>query len=263
MLSSLGLRTRRYANVLVGITGLFGLAINTCPQLLKPQRRRIFWLLFKRQLYNSGLRAASINTIIAVLLGVFVMSKAYSVIPNNMQFIDYYAQFFNIVVNREIGPLISGIILIARSASAVTAEVGQMQLYRQFDALSAVNMSPALVFLLPVFFAFPLSLLLMFFYFNLICVFTSYAVIELYHEGGITLMAFIRALLEQLTFTEVLVSMTKALVGGCLIGLASLFFGYNVQDRFTDVSRAISNSNTFQLFAFFVLNVGLSYLVYL
>ena len=103
MLSSLGLRTRRYANVLVGITGLFGLAINNCPQLLKPQRRRIFWLLFKRQLYNSGLRAASINTIIAVLLGVFVMSKAYSVIPNNMQFIDYYAQFFNIVVNREIG----------------------------------------------------------------------------------------------------------------------------------------------------------------
>ncbi len=167
------------------------------------------------------------------------------------------------MVNREIGPLISGIILIARSASAVTAEVGQMQLYRQFDALSAVNMSPALVFLLPVFFAFPLSLLLMFFYFNLICVFTSYAVIELYHEGGITLMAFIRALLEQFTFTEVVVSMTKALVGGCLIGLASLFFGYNVKDRFTDVSRAISNSNTFQLFAFFVLNVGLSYLVYL
>ena len=263
MLNNLGRHTRRYISVISGIIGLLGLAVNTCPQLLKPQRRRIFWLLFKRQLFNSGLRAASINTLIAMVLGVFVMSKAYAVIPNNTQFIDYYAQFFNIVVNREIGPLISGIILIARSASAVTAEMGQMKLYQQFDALSAVNMNPALVFLLPVFFAFPLSLLLMFFYFNLICVFTSYAVIALYHEGSITLMAFIHALLEQLTVTEVVVSITKALVGGTVIGLASLFFGYNVKDRFTDVSRAISNSNTFQLFAFFVLNVGLSYVVYL
>lgn len=263
MLNSLGLRVRQSAGVFLGIINLFGLALNTCPQLLQTQRRRIFWLLFKRQLYNSGLRAASINTIIAVLLGVFVMSKAYAVIPNNAQFIEYYAQFFNIVVNREIGPLISGIILIARSASAVTAEVGQMQLYRQFDALSAVNMSPALVFLLPVFFAFPISLLLMFFYFNLICIFTSYAVIELYHEGGITLLAFVRALLDQVTYTEVAVSISKAVVGGGLIGLASLYYGYRVRDRFTDVSRAISNSNTFQLFAFFVINVGLSYLVYL
>ncbi len=263
MLSKIGLRARRSGSVFVGIIGLLGLAINTCPQLLKPQRRRIFWLLFKRQLYNSGLRAASINTIIAMLLGIFVMSKAYAVIPNNTQFIDYYAQFFNIVVNREIGPLISGIILIARSASAVTAEVGQMQLYRQFDALSAVHMSPALVFLLPVFFAFPVSLMLMFFYFNMICVLTSFAMIELYHEGGITLVDYIRALLQQLTVVEVAVSMAKAMVGGCLIGLASLYFGYHVEDRFTDVSRAISNSNTFQLFAFFVLNIGLSYLVYL
>lgn len=263
MLSNIGTRARRSFSVFLGILGLFGLAINTSPQLLNVKRRRIFWLLFKRQLFNSGLRAASINTIIAVLLGVFVMSKAYAVIPNTTQFIDYYAQFFNIVVNREIGPLISGIILIARSASAITAEVGQMQLYRQFEALSAVNMSPALVFLLPVFFAFPLSLLLMFFYFNFICVLTSYTVIALYHEGSITLMAFIRALLDQVSVTEVAVSATKALLGGSLIGLGSLYFGYNVQDRFTDVSRAISNSNTFLLFAFFLLNVGLSYLVYL
>ena len=124
-------------------------------------------------------------------------------------------------------------------------------------------MSPALVFLLPVFFAFPVSLMLMFFYFNMICVLTSFAMIELYHEGGITLVDYIRALLQQLTVVEVAVSMAKAMVGGCLIGLASLYFGYHVEDRFTDVSRAISNSNTFQLFAFFVLNIGLSYLVYL
>ena len=76
-------------------------------------------------------------------------------------------------------------------------------------------------------------------------------------------MDYIRALLQQLTVVEVAVSMAKAMVGGCLIGLASLYFGYHVEDRFTDVSRAISNSNTFQLFAFFVLNIGLSYLVYL
>lgn len=263
MIANVGNKFRRSVAVYWGIIGWLGMALINCTQLLKPRRRRIFWLLFKRQLYNAGLKAASINTIIAVLLGWFVMSKAYSLIPANAQFIDYYAQFFTIAVIREVGPIISGIILIARSASAVTAEVGHMQLYRQFDALNAMNMSPALVFLLPVFFAFPLSLLLMFFYFNVVCILASYSFIALFHGGGMTLVGFVQAILSQVTSLEMTVSITKALIGGGLIGLTSLYFGYQVGDRFTDISRAISSSNTTQLFSFFVINIGLSYLVYL
>lgn len=263
MIESIGRQCRNSLTTFVGLTEWLGMAVRGVGQLTKTSRRRIFWLLFKRQLFNAGMKAAGINAVIAILLGWLVMSKAYSLVPNNAQFIDYYAQFFVIVVIREIGPLISGIILIARSASAVTAEVGHMQLYRQFEALQAVNMNPVVVFILPVLIAFPVSLLLMFFYFNVICILSAYSMIALYHDGTFTLMSFIQALMSQLSNFEMFIAVTKALVGGALIGLTSLYFGYHVSDRITDISRAISNSNTMQLFTFFLLNIALSYVVYL
>lgn len=261
-LGKVGQGATQTLSVITGTLGILALTLRKIPELAVPGRRDLFWLLFKRQLYNSGFRAATINTLIAVLLGWLVMSRAYSVLPSGVKFVDYYAQFFVIVIVREIGPFISGMILIIRSASAVTAEIAQLKLFKQFEALSAQYMSGDLLFLLPVFFAFPISLLLMFFYFNVICVISAYVLITTFHHVDLGFNAFLIALLNNISSTEIVISISKAWFGGILIGLLSIHFGTSVADRLTDISRTISNSNTAQLLAFFLVNIIFSYFAY-
>jgi phospholipid/cholesterol/gamma-HCH transport system permease protein len=238
------------------------LTLKTIPELKFESRRHLFLLLFKRQLFNAGFRAATVNTLIAFFIGWQVISRAYSVLPPEVNFVDYYAQYFVVVIVREIGPFISGVILIFRSANSVTAELAQLKLYKQFDVLSAQYMNPALLFLLPVFFAFPISLLLMFFYFNLICILSSYLFITLFHGVPLGFEDFLQAILVNLSGFEIMISVAKALFGGALIGILSIFYGANIADRLTDISRTLSSSNMVQLMSFLMLNITLSYMAY-
>lgn len=246
------------------LAGIFTLTLRESRHFLVPARRRIFWFLFKRQLYNSGFRAAYANTLIAILLGFILVSVAHDVLPAGVSITDYYSNFFVLVAIREIGPLVSGIILISRSASAVTAEVGHSKLEREFEILEAHRMSPVLLFWMPVFYAFPLSLLLMFLWFNVVCMLSSYAFLLLAtdYASNIGLETFISAILWRITEIEMLVSLAKAILGGMFIGMISILFATRVEGKYTDIPRAISNSSTAQLFVFFAINASLSVLAY-
>ena len=261
MLSAIGRTTRHIVVVLLEITEWLGLALRKIGQLNQRGKFRIFWVLFKRQLFNSGLRAASVNLIIGGLLGWLVIANAFLLFPPGDKFIEYYAQFFNVVISREIAPLVSGMILIARSASAVTAEIGHMRFNGELESISAVRMDPAILFLLPVFFSFPIALLLMYFYFNLACILAAYlALISV--DNNINIITFTQAVVAQFSYTDIVGAVVKTVVGGLFIGVTCLYYGNSVSDRLTDISRAISKSNTVQIFAFFVLNVSCSYLLY-
>ncbi|WP_143871459.1 MlaE family ABC transporter permease [Catenovulum sediminis] len=261
MIGLVGHYTRSFFTYMGDITGLLTLTIKEIKHLTHPARRAIFFFLFKRQLFNTGVRAIGINTAIAIIIGSLMMARLFALLPPGKSMAEFYANFFVIVVIRELGPLISGIILIARSATAITAEIGHLKLYNEFEVLQAQKMSPIFIFLLPVFFAFPLSLLLMFIFFNAVSILSAYFVILL-DDPTLSFTFFLSAILSKITMLEVIITLCKALIGGSLIGLISLHFSGKVGGRFTDISRAISSSTTAQLIAFFTLNVGLSLLAY-
>jgi phospholipid/cholesterol/gamma-HCH transport system permease protein len=131
-LGNIGRKSTGWLFFSADLFGLLNLTLREMKHVLNPSRRRIFWFLFKRQLYNSGLKATYINTVVAIMLAWLVMSKAYLLLSEEVGAVQYYAQFFIIVVIREIGPIVSGVILIARSANAITAEIGHLKLNDEF-----------------------------------------------------------------------------------------------------------------------------------
>lgn len=249
--------------MLADLAGLLFQSIRSCSGFISVQRRAVFWLLFKRQLYNIAFKTIYINAIIAFLLSWLVMSRAYSLLPEGMQFSEYYAQFFVIVVVREIGPLFSGLILIARSANAITFEIGHLKLHNQFEALKAQGMDPLYVFMLPVLFAFPLSLLVMIVIFVLVCVSSSFVFIQHSYQPDLQLGQFLAMIWAQISALEILISFLKCFIGGTFIGLLCIYFGAQVKNKFTDISRAISSATSWQFLVFFATNIGLSVLGYL
>lgn len=257
-LGSLGALVRRRFRYSSELLGLFALTLRQSGNLLIPSRRHVFWLLFKRQLYNTGFKAAYVNSVIAILLGIGLADQIFAY----LQKVENFADLFVIIVVRELAPLISGVILIARSATAITAEIGHLQLNDEFEVLKAQGISPVFVFILPVFFAFPVTLLLMLVYFNFVAMLASWFYVEMFTYSDWPLDQFIHAITERLSLGELIITATKAVAGGMLIGLVSLYSGYQVGDRFTDIPRMISNSTTSLLLGYFVLAIGLSLLAY-
>jgi len=143
----------------------------------------------------------------------------------------------------------------------VTSEIGFLRIRREFQVLDGLGINPVFLFLLPVFFAFPLSLLLLFIYFDFICILSSYVFIWL-SDPGISFSIFLGNILQQITLNEFAINAVKAILGGMVIGVISIHFGARATDSFDDVSEAISNSTTSQLMAFFLINVVLSLLAY-
>lgn len=256
--AEIGSRISGFIDYLLQITGLFVVTLRETRHLFDKRRRKLFFMLFKRQLYNTGIKAVYLNSYIAIFLGMMVAARVLVYIPEASN----YANIYVIVVVRELGPLISGLILIARSATAITAEIGHLKLYDQFDVLHSQRVSSPFIFLLPVFFSFPISLLIMFIYFNFITMLSSWFFLSFFTDSNTAFNPFMQAILSEITMLEIVITSMKAIIGGSLIGIICIHFGSTVGERFTDISRAISNSTTSLLLMFFVLNTGLSLLAY-
>ena len=250
----------RFFSAITEIIGLISVALAASQLLLNRKRAQIFGALFFRQLYNTGINALYPNGVVAILIGALLMARLFEYMPRTMVE-NQFGYLFMVIVFRELGPLISGVILIARSATAVTAEIGYLRLRREFQILNGMGISPVFLFLFPVFVAFPMSLLIMFIYFDIVVFLSAYFVIWL-ADPDAQLMVLLLSILDQISMNEIAINLVKALLGGMLIGVISIHFGAKVKDSFSEVSEAISNSTTTQLLVFFVINVSLSLLAY-
>ena len=260
IIEAIGRGPRDVIVYMLDIIGLISIALTASKDIFDKSRRPVFWALFERTLYNTGVRALYINGMIAIFVGALLMSRLFAYMPNQLV-ADQYGYLFVVIVFRELGPLISGIILISRSATAITAEIGYLRLFREFQVLHGLGINPVFMFLVPVFFAFPISLLLMFIYFDFVCILSAYAVIWL-SDPNIEFYFFLSSILREITINEIAINAVKAILGGMVIGVISIHFGAKATDSFEDVSNAISNSTTSQLMSFFLINVVLSLLAY-
>ena len=129
------------SSTVMDLIGLISVALAASKLLFEKKRRGIFMALFYRQIYNTGVRALYINGAVAVLVGTLLISRLFDYIPNQVME-DQFGYLFMVIVFRELGPLISGVILIARSATSITAEIGYLRLRREFQVLNGLGISP-------------------------------------------------------------------------------------------------------------------------
>ncbi|MDJ0950450.1 MAG: MlaE family lipid ABC transporter permease subunit [Alphaproteobacteria bacterium] len=129
------------------ITAFFGLvAITLVRSLAMPWRIRYVSLVHHMQ--QAGLNAIPITTLLSVLIGVVL---AYQ---GAFQLQRFGAEIFTvnligISVLREIGVLMTSIVIAGRSGSAFTAQIGTMKVNQEVDAMITIGLDPAEVLVLP------------------------------------------------------------------------------------------------------------------
>ena len=187
-----------------------------------------------RHIYETGITAIPIVSLIAFLISVIVAylgAQQLSRFGANIFVVD----LVTISVLREMGVLLTAIIVAGRSGSAFAAEIGVMQLNEETDALRAMGMNPIELLVVPRVLALVISLPLL----------TVIADAMGLAGGGllslvnlhIPLPQFLHRLRESLSPTTFWSGLIKAPIFAILIGMVGTYRGMQVRDSSRELGR--------------------------
>ena len=114
-----------------------------------PRRRRMLRIGdLLRQADQAGVRALPLVMLLGFLMGMILAFQ--SAIPMRRFGADLFvANLVTISLVRELGPLLSAVILAGRTGSAFAAEIGTMKVNQEVDALVTMGLDPMTMLVLP------------------------------------------------------------------------------------------------------------------
>jgi phospholipid/cholesterol/gamma-HCH transport system permease protein len=145
-----------------------------------------------------------------------------------------------LVLVRELGPVLSALMVTARAGSAMAAELGSMQATEQIDALSVMAINPIQYLVSPRVIAGVISFPLLTTIFDVIGIWGGYLV-------GVGLMgapagSYFNGIAQNMSGQDIMIGIWKALVFGLVVMWVCCYKGYHAQRMATGVSRATTEA---------------------
>jgi phospholipid/cholesterol/gamma-HCH transport system permease protein len=242
--AGIGAWTAGAGHVALELIGFLGAIIATLLRLLvRPWRLRFTSLVFHMQ--EVGLNAVPIVALMAFLIGVVLAFQGAT------QLRQFGAEVFvvdliAISVLRELGILLTAIIVAGRSASAFTAAIGSMKMREEVDAMRTLGLDPVEVLVVPRVLALILTLPLLGFIADMAGLVggATMAWIELGVSPGL-FRARLKDAVDLWTFG---VGILKAPFFALIIGLIGCYEGMKVEGNAESLGRNTSTSVVLAIF---------------
>lgn len=215
---------------------------------------RLLARICSRQVFFTGVQAAPLVAILAASIGAVGIMEFVALLTGLAD--ELIGKLLVTIVVREMGPLITAVVVIARSGTAMAAEIGTMQLDGELEALSAYRIDPVAFVLLPRVVSTVVSL------FALILLFDLSGLL-----GGAAIAAAVRGLSFALVSSKVELALTnldlglsalKALLFGSVIAVVSCYWGMLVRRSPTELPQAVTRAVVVSLGAVFLVDAALA-----
>jgi phospholipid/cholesterol/gamma-HCH transport system permease protein len=203
------------------------------------------------QIYFTGVQAMGPVILVALGVGVFAIAQGVESV-GALSGADRLGRLVTVVLLRELAPLLTGIVVIVRSVTAVSAELGLMRISREVETLEAMGIPPMRNLIAPrllggVVASFGLSVL-----FAASALVGGFAVSRLLVSLPANL--FFGSVLSATSRSDVLAFGIKTIVGGLGMFLIACFHGMDVERSPSQVPVAISRAALHSLVFLLVLH---------
>jgi phospholipid/cholesterol/gamma-HCH transport system permease protein len=148
--------------------------------------------------------------------------------------------FAALLILRELGAVVSALLLTSRVGAGIAAEVGTMQITEQNDALRMLGIDPLRFLVAPRFIACTLGGLILSLIANLACLYCAMLVTEI--KLGYSSGAFLTGMRAFVTFKDLIFAGIKGACFGAVIPLVSCFFGFRCKSGAEGVGLATTNA---------------------
>ena len=209
----------------VRFIGFLGQIIAATGMLIRHPRRFRFRALV-HQLELVGVTSLGIIGVMSFLIGIVVAQQGAA------QLRQFGAEIYTINLSgrlnlRELGLLMTAIMVAGRSGSAFAAQIGTMKLTEEIDAMRTIGVSPTEALVIPRILAAVLMMPLLGFYSAGIAIIGGAFIAELTLD--IPFLTFLRRIQEVVPTYDLWVALIKAPVFGLIVALAGCYQGMQVQ----------------------------------
>ncbi len=261
LVSAVGAGMGTAASEISGLVGFLGVFLTGFVRSLATGRFRL--TAFVHHLEHTGLRAIPITGLICFLIGAVVMQQgalqlaAYGAEP-------YAANMLGVLALREIGVLLTAVMVAGRSASAFTAEIGSMKMREEIAAMRTMGIDPVETLVVPRIAALLVALPLLTFVGDIMCL-AGGAVVAVFHLDQ-SLSIFLERLQAAAELRHFLAGMIKTPFAALVIGLVGCAEGLKVAGSAESLGRHVTSAVVKAiflviilgaLFAMFLVSVGI------
>ncbi|MCB0342491.1 MAG: ABC transporter permease [Pseudobdellovibrionaceae bacterium] len=190
------------------------------------QGMRTIFSVISAQIYFTGFQAMPIVTSLALASGGIVIMQSTAQL-NLLGGVDNIGNLLVVIIVREVGPLLTALIVIARSGTAVASELGNMRANREIDALEVMGIDPLSYIVFPRIFGGVISVICLAFYFVAIALLGGFVVSRLTTEMSFAF--YIDSLAQAFAAEDVLLFLLKNTFSGAIIFAICSFQGLSVK----------------------------------
>jgi phospholipid/cholesterol/gamma-HCH transport system permease protein len=226
-------RTRTFLGFLGGISFM---AFQTFYLTVTPpyKRKRIF-----EQSKKAGVDSLLIVSLIAFFIGV-IFAFQISYLMRKLGAEMYIASIVALSIVRELGPVITALIVAGRVGASITAELGSMQVTEQIDALTTLATNPIKYLVVPRFVALAIMLPLLTLFADMIGILGGWLICVF--KLGIPSKMYMTIAFDSLQFKDLFTGLTKSVFFGMIIAFVSCYEGFNVEGGAEGVGKATTQS---------------------
>lgn len=249
-LARLGQATVNIAERFGSLLAFLGLVlVHLFKQIIRPQRIR--WVSLSNQIEQIGLNALPIIGLMSFLIGlVLVQQGAYQLRRFGAEV--FVVDLISISTLRELGVLLTAIMVAGRSGSAFTAQIGTMKLTEEVDAMRTIGIDPIDALVIPRLLALVVLMPLLCFYASMMSLLGG--ILFSWISLDIPIDTFLTRMRMTVTDGDILVGMIKAPVFGLVIAVSGCFEGMQVSGDAASVGEHTTISVVESIFMVIVLD---------
>lgn len=224
---------------------------------LLPRPWRLRWREVVAEIDAAGLRALAIVGLLSFLIGMVMGYQAGATLATygaNILIVNLVA----IITLRELGPLLTAILVAGRTGSSYTAQLGTMRITEEVDALRALGLSPFEVLVLPKVVALIVTLPLLALFSDVMGLAGGGVVAAIGY--GIPLSDYVARIPQVVDLKTLMLGLVKAPVFAVVIALVGCMQGLRVSGSAAAVGRATTVSVVQSIFLVIVIDAGFSVL---
>lgn len=210
------------------------------------------------QAYLLGVNSWTIVLLTALFTGA-VISLESAVQAVRFGFSGFVGSAVAFGTTRELGPLLTAVVVAGRAGAAIAAELGSMAVTEQVEALEALGLSPTRMLVVPRLLALMITLPMLTIFAEIVAVGGGMWVA--YGTAHISFDTFLQSA-RQATFTDILKGLSKTVVFAMIIAMIGTYQGMRTRGGAAGVGNSTTAAVVTSIILIFIFNFMLSYVLY-
>lgn len=220
------------------------------------------WKQIWIQMNQIGVLSAPLVFLTALFTGIVLsFQSAYQL--KLFSAVQYTADLVSLSVCRELGPVLTAMVVAGRVGASIAAELGTMRVTEQIDAMETMGTNPIRYLVVPRFIAAVVMLFILTIYADVVGTLGGYVVSVF--QLDISHHQFVDGILRAVTVKDIITGLIKALWFGVIISTVGCYFGLRASGGAEGVGKATTLSvmtSLISIIAFDALFTGIFYSIF-